>query len=341
MRSRVIILAALAVFPIAAHAQTAEPPPFRFDTGTSIGWFTAGHPEPGNCCADWSSSLFKGVGGGYYWTDHLKSEMEIAWPGTTRAFSYSDARPVNGTVSYTYEEHAYRGLKVSASQLYQFGQNAMFHPFAGGGVDVDREEYTITRSTQTGSVLTRVNLSERELHTRPFVTTGFKAYFSERAFFRTELKVGFSQQIDQVIWKSGIGVDLGPRPRTSSAPRARETLTPRRSTRDGSLRTGVDSPELWRTYVAKLPIGSTVKVGTPRAERFVASLMAIDDTGILVKPKTRIPEPARHVSYDALEQLELYTDGTTAERGAAIAAGIGTGAGTFFLLLMALLSQID
>ena len=328
MRSPVIILAALALHPIAADAQTAEPPPFRFDTGTSIGWFTAGHSEPGNCCADWSSSLFKGVGGGYYWTDHLKSEMEIAWPGTTRAFSYSDARPVNGIVSYTYEEHAYHGLKVSASQLYQFGQNAMFHPFAGGGVDVDREDDAITRSTQAGTVLTRVNLSERELHTRPFVTTGFKAYFSERAFFRTELKVGFSQQIDQVIWKSGIGVDLGPRPRTSSRPR--EPQTP-----------GVDAPELWRTYAAKLPIGSTVKVGMPRSERFVASLIATDDTGIVVKPKTRIAEPARHVSYDALEQLELYTDGTTAERGAAIAAGIGTGAGTFFLLLMALLSQID
>jgi len=124
MRSPAIILAALALHPLAVRAQTAEPPPFRVDTATSIERFTAGHSEPGNCCADWSSSLFKGVGGGYYWTDHLKSEIEIAWPGTTRAFRYSDARPVNGAVSYTYEEHAYSGLEVSASQLYQFEREA-------------------------------------------------------------------------------------------------------------------------------------------------------------------------------------------------------------------------
>src|SRR5437867_1389608 len=152
MRSPAIILAILALRPIAAHAQTAEPSPFRLDTATSIGWFTASHHESGNCCADWSSSLFKGVGGGYYWTDHLKSEMEIAWPGTTRAFSYSDGRSINGPISYTYQEHAYRGVKISASQLYQFGQNAMFHPFAGAGLDVDREQDAITRSTQAGNV---------------------------------------------------------------------------------------------------------------------------------------------------------------------------------------------
>ena len=117
MRSPAIILAILALRPIAAHAQTAEPPPFRLDTATSIGWFTASHHESGNCCADWSSSLFKGVGGGYYWTDHLKSEIEIARPGTTRAFSYSDGRSINGPISYTYQEHAYRGVKISADHI--------------------------------------------------------------------------------------------------------------------------------------------------------------------------------------------------------------------------------
>ena len=331
MRSRAALMAALAFLPGVARAQTAEPELFRFDTTASAGWFMAAREESETCCSNFSSSLFKGVGAGYYWTGHLKSEIEVGWPGTTRAFNYTDGRPIGGPTSYTYEERAYTGIKISASQSYQFGRNAMFHPFVGAGVDVDREREAIVRSTQTGPLLTRVNLTERETHTRPFVTTGFKAYFSERAFFRTEFKVGFSREVDQIIWKSGIGFDLGPRARTSPAARAPETQAPR----------GLDAPELWRAYTTKLPIGSTVKVGTARSERFVASLIAIDDTGILVKPKTRIPEPARHIAYAALERLEPYDDGTSADRGAAVAAGIGTGAGTFFLLLLALVSQID
>jgi hypothetical protein len=348
MKTPVIIVAALTLCPIAARGQTAEPPLFRADTTASIGWFTASHSESGNCCGDWSSSLFKGVGGGYYWTDHLKSEIEIAWPGPTRAFTYSNARPTTGPISYTSEEHAYRGVKISGSQLYQFGHNAMFHPFAGAGFDVDRERDAITRTIQQGNTFTRVDLSERETHVRPFVTTGFKAYFSDRAFFRTEVKVGFSRRVDQLVWKSGMGVDLGPLPRPRAnrpaAPRAPEPETPR----------GRDAPELWRAYVAKLPIGSIVRVGArlrspdpasfggqAHSDTFVASLLGIDDTGILLKPRTRIPEPARHISFDTLETLELYAEGTTGDRAGAIVAGIGSGAGAFFLLLLALVSQID
>jgi Outer membrane protein beta-barrel domain len=348
MKTPVIIVAALTLCPIAARGQTPEPPPFRADTTAAIGWFTASHAESGNCCGDWSSSLFKGVGGGYYWTDHLKSEIEIGWPGPTRAFSYSSARPTTGPISSTYEEHAYRGVKISGSQLYQFGHNAMFHPFAGAGIDVDRERDAITRTIQQGNTFTRVDLSERETHVRPFVATGFKAYFSERAFFRTEVKVGFSRRVDQLVWKSGIGVDLGtsgrrgsrseksshasPPARTNEPPaQAREPKTPR----------GRDAPELWRAYAAKLPIGSTVRVASAHSDAFVASLLGIDDTGVLLKPKTRIPEPARHISFDALETLELYAEGTAADHAGAIVAGVGSGAGAFFLLLLALVSQID
>jgi hypothetical protein len=97
---------------------------------------------------------------------------------------------------------------------------------------------------------------------------------------------------------------------------------------------------LWRAYAAKLPIGSTLRIRSER-DRFVASLLAVDDSGILVKPKTRVPEPARHLSFDALDELALYADGATADRAGAIVAGVGSGAGAFFLLLLALISQID
>jgi hypothetical protein len=97
---------------------------------------------------------------------------------------------------------------------------------------------------------------------------------------------------------------------------------------------------LWRAYTAKLPIGSTLRIRSDR-DRFFASLVAVDDTGIVVKPKTRVPERLRHLSFDALDEIELYPDGKTADRAGAIVAGVGAGAGAFFLLLLALISQLE
>src|SRR5262245_16081195 len=331
MRIVTTLAVIMILIPLAARGQTTARPLFRADTTASIGWFTADHGEGENCCAEWSSSLFKGVGGGYYWTDHLKSEAEIGWPGPTHAFTYPTARPFADGSPLIYEEHTYHGTKVSASQLYQFGRNAMFHPFAGVGVDVDRDRDEIVRTIQAGRAFSQISLTEHEVHARPFVTTGFKAYFSERAFFRSELKVAFSHRLDQVVWKSGLGVDLG---KSSARPLDSSRSGPAKPAatsdpRDRQHRRA-DDPEVWRAYARKLPIGSTLKIATDR-DRLVASLLAVDDTGILVKPKTRVPEPARHLSFDALDEVELYTDGTTADRAGAIVAGVGSGAGTFFL----------
>src|SRR5262245_28658106 len=138
MRPLAIVLMILIANPPAAQAQSLAPALFRADTAATIGWFSADRTEPEDCCGGWSSSFLKGFGGGYYWTDHLKTELDISWPGTTTAFTYGASRPTTGDV-FTYEEHSYKTLKVSASQLYQFGQNAVVHPFVGIGVDVDSD----------------------------------------------------------------------------------------------------------------------------------------------------------------------------------------------------------
>jgi hypothetical protein len=334
MRLLSIVLVVLIAAPPGAHAQSVAPPLFRGDAGASIGWFAADRAEPGTCCGGgWSSSFFKGMGGGYYWTDHLKSELDISWPGTTRAFTYPASRPGTADSPFIYDEHTYTTLKVSASQLYQFGQNSVVHPFVGVGVDVDHERDEITRTTQLGRSVSQTTLTEHETHVRPFVTTGIKAYFSERTFFRTDLRVGFSDQIDQIVWRSGVGVDLG----KASVP-ARAATTARE--REPEL-ARTETPELWRTYAAKLPVGSAVRVASRGGQRFLASLIAADDTGIVVKPRSRVPEPARRISFDDLQQLDLYDGGTTVNRAGAIAAAIGAGVGVFFLSALALVSTID
>src|SRR5262245_41683298 len=332
MRPLSIVLVILIANPPAAHAQSVAGPLFRGDAAASIGWFGADRSDPDTCCSGWSSSFFKGAGGGYYWTDHLKTELDISWPGTTRAFTYPTSRPT-ASQSLTYDEHSYTTLKVSASQLYQFGQNAVVHPFVGIGVDVDRDRDEVKRTIQLGRAVSEIHLTEHETQVRPFVTTGIKAYFSERTFFRTDLRVGFSGRVDQIVWRSGIGVDLG-----TSSVRARANTAARE--REPASSAHRETPELWRTYAAKLPIGSAVRVAS-RGERFLASLIAVDETGIVVKPRGRVPEPARHVSFDDLEQLDLYEGGTTMNRTGAIAAAIGAGVGVFFLSAIALISAID
>ena len=65
------------------------------------------------------------------------------------------------------------------------------------------------------------------------------------------------------------------------------------------------SPGYWYSYAEKLPIGATVRVRTTDGKRHTAVLALVDRDGITVELKSRIPEPARRISYDQIQQLEL------------------------------------
>jgi hypothetical protein len=97
--------------------------------------------------------------------------------------------------------------------------------------------------------------------------------------------------------------------------------------------------DLWRQYAMRLPIGSTVKVRTTDGERRTAVLMRVDDTGITVKPKTRIPEPVQQVPFDHLTQLELARADSNIAKAAAIGGAVG--AGVFLGLLTLLFANVD
>jgi len=103
-----------------------------------------------------------------------------------------------------------------------------------------------------------------------------------------------------------------------------------------------DPPELWRSYAAKLTVGSAVRIATIDGDRFNGTLLVVDESGVTVKPTSRVPEPPRHVAYDHLGQLELRSTGDSpGDRAAAIGIGIVSGAAVFFgaLLVMFALSS--
>jgi hypothetical protein len=90
--------------------------------------------------------------------------------------------------------------------------------------------------------------------------------------------------------------------------------------------------ELWKSRAAQIPIGATVKLRTNDGRRMRAVLMGVDQSGILVKPATRIPEPSRRLSFDRLEALDRFEDRVSFPKHIAIGAAI---AGSLFLMLLA------
>lgn len=168
----------------AARAQTLPSPLARTDFAASIGSFSADRADEGSY-DQWSHSWFRGLSGGLYWTDHLKTELDVAWAGTAETYGVERA-DLPGFAPYTQfsVRHYYRNLTVSAAQLYQFGRNARMHPFVAAGVEVDRELHESDRPEQTfrsysGNQPTQSitipawHRTETTVHARPFAAAGF------------------------------------------------------------------------------------------------------------------------------------------------------------------------
>ena len=322
------MLMVLMLLPAAARGQTAATALPRVDVAAATGWFAADRSISGDgCCSSWSSSLFRGVSGGFYWTEHLKTEVELAAPGPTEGYTVRSEPLAGNRFRYFSEEHHISAHRVSLSQAYQFGHNSSFHPFVRAGVDIDRERDEIEGHVSTGNVLEEQHSVATRMRARPFGGVGFKAYFNERAFFRGEARFSPGREgLDQMAWTAGVGIDFGGR-RTagaagsSSASRATPVRAP-------------EPPGHWRDYATRLKVGDRVDVATLGGKRFIADLVAVDDSSISVKPVVRIPEPTRRVPFDQLEQLALHTGPAPGTRVGAAIAGAGTGVGVFMTLLM-------
>src|SRR6267142_36109 len=83
--------------------------------------------------------------------------------------------------------------------------------------------------------------------------------------------------------------------------------------------------EMWRTYENHLPIGSTLAIRTTSGERFTGVLFVVDDTAMTVKPKTRIPEPARRIPFDAVDDMSLRRNRVSIAKYVGIGAAVGAG----------------
>ena len=213
MRLKHAVIAAVAVLAVAtvAEAQAVPGPVSQGDVSGTVGWLNANKTELDNFAGsnDWyNRSLYGGAGLGWYWTDHWKTEIETGFSSTAEIRVYAPA-VIDGRTASLSSTYALLTRRVTVGQQYQFLRNAWVHPFAGAGLDLTWEQ-TDRRDDVYWAypIRTTTHPRQTELLTRPFAMFGAKAYFTPRAFVRTDLKLVFDKGIDEVLVRFGLGVDF-------------------------------------------------------------------------------------------------------------------------------------
>jgi hypothetical protein len=95
----------------------------------------------------------------------------------------------------------------------------------------------------------------------------------------------------------------------------------------------------WRKVAEAIPLGSKVKIHTLEGKRISGTLVRVDDTAVMLKRNTRMPEAAVTVAYDRVANLER-DHGNSTNWAKAVGIGIGAGAG-IFLAMFVIALQID
>ena len=210
---RVLFPLAIAVLPVAAaEAQ----PSVRPDLSVSVGWLNV-NKSAEDTNNDWYNRSVQGaLTFGWYWTTHLKTEIEPS--ASTRVDFYrSQEELINGQRAYVLSEFGFRTRRLTLSQQYQFGDNAWFHPHVAAGIDFNWERTSrVDRSIYFLDVLPRLPTVPRErvyadrtdLHVRPTVSAGFKAYATPRAFIRSDARLVIGERIEEALLRFGFGFDF-------------------------------------------------------------------------------------------------------------------------------------
>ena len=203
-----------------ARSVTISPAdPKRWDVAGSIGWLAGNKSDIAEEWNDWYDTFATSLEIGRYWTPHVKTEAGVIV--TTEAGVFARQQPFipdGGSPIFIPREHHFRVTAFSAFATYQFFENTVVHPFLGAGVDLNwehersetPEQIVPTRDPRVTTVLpAEEDVTDTRFTARPFVTAGFKAYFSERGFFRSDIKTSFGDgRAAHVVWRAGIGVDF-------------------------------------------------------------------------------------------------------------------------------------
>src|SRR5687768_10613104 len=222
MRTFMLAIGALLLLSGSAAAQADAPAGQpRADFHAVIGWQNL-RQDRGDDTFDsfnnWANGIFYGgAGAGWYWTDHVKTQVDIGAGSLGRHYRY---RPliINGVQTGATSRVAVQQSSVAVSQHYQFFRNQWFHPRVGAGLDIARETrreefHAVFAYDQVARVSRQVSPARIEgpshdTIVRPFGEVGFKAYMTRRAFFTGDTRLMFRGCIDDVLFRIGFGGDF-------------------------------------------------------------------------------------------------------------------------------------
>lgn len=226
-RSRAALFLATALF-LVSHAEAQQgatvslspDSPDRWDAAAQVGWLGVNKSDIVQTgWGDWYDTGTFGVSAGYYWTRHLKTELDVAIAAESDISTY-DSLVLPGEL-YPYprpRRHFFRSSTYSGAVSYQFFENSWFHPFLGAGVDVAREssrtdvgqQFVPGRDGRPPQLFPAETIPwHTEVKARPFAAGGFKVYVSERAFIRADFRTSFSSKGgESAQWRAGVGFDF-------------------------------------------------------------------------------------------------------------------------------------
>ena len=190
----------------------------RWDAAAHVTWLGEHRPRESFEWDRWFGVASGGGSVGYYWTAHLKTEIDVSTSSQGELYSV-ETIPIPGTTSpfFLQRDHEFRVTTASAGLSGQFFENAWFHPFVGAGIELVRErEHTEPvspifsgRDPRAPTFPTPPEETRVRYRSRPYAATGFKVYVSERAFIRADLRTSWSADgLAALAWRSGIGVDF-------------------------------------------------------------------------------------------------------------------------------------
>ena len=193
---------------VLAQQDVSEKVEFRkWDLGTTVGILGAskrdfGRPES----YDNGPSLTVNLDAGRYLTTHLKADAGLMW---TNSRSYYET--TTGQPGYTIR--TVRPTTLSGAITYQFFENVFAHPYLTTGVRVttlpEHRETYLFENNNYGSRRLDTSVNQTSLEVRPFAGFGFKSYFNERWFMRSELLFAWdSHGVSHGTGRIGFGVDF-------------------------------------------------------------------------------------------------------------------------------------
>lgn len=203
------------------QAAAQAPGTQRGDIAASIGWLYLDTRvgRPGDQ-ARWDGAGYGGVTAGWYWTDNWKTEIDAGGAGEAQGYG-NEIITVGGRPFYRFRQTLTQRKAVGISQQYQFGRNAWFHPHvaAGGSMAFDTRTdrydpvfdfYDPGRPAGLPLEPARTEGPTRVTTFRPHISAGFKAYVTQRAFVRSDVRVSGTtgRGVDEVLARIGFGIDF-------------------------------------------------------------------------------------------------------------------------------------